>query len=282
VIFFYISSLLVYADNFEGLCKKNKLFCVDQVLRGLAKQDDAKFGVNKLLYPTCDSKEAILDCAKQARRSANVHLERCEDLISKLKEVKDYRIKDRLTVLVSSSLTTVLIPEPRTKFLTVGLALLTDLVVNEGFEKVEICYDLYKELSYAAICLEEFNYYNRLSLKAITGDECGFGSNYHYEFAMHAIDCLTRADMLTVALEYKLHGAIVSNHISELREALLNDMIRKRQLSSSYQSQMECCLENFDEIVADCSKKDRPLVKKIQEKLEDALICIKNADVWAP
>lgn len=230
----------------------------------------------KIWHPLVDEQEIIFNAAKSARERANEHLMIAEGLLSELTSIKDWRFRERLQTLVGACITTTVIPEPRVKFLTVALALLTDLVVNEGFEKSEIAYKLYIELSYATTCLEEFNYYSRL---AVAGkDEDRDPQIDGWEYTNFAIGYLTYADMLTASLEYKLHGAVVSSYITELRNDLMNDMIDYRRLTYKHSLRLGCVLENFDEIIAECSNKDRVLAQKIYKYLKDSLYFIKKAE----
>lgn len=230
-------------------------------------------------HPVIDHKKTILECAKDARDSANAHLELAEEHLLKLRDVKDWRSKDRLKVLITSAMGTALIQEPRVKFLSVALALLTDLVVNEGIEKAEVCYELYKAISCAAAFLDESNYYNRLSLDGKSREPNYIPEYSGFFYANVAIDCLTLADMFTASLEYKLYGSIISNHISDIRSLIMNDMISNRKFTKSYRFRINCLLENYDEIVADCSKRDRKyLLARIREELEWTLWNVEKAE----
>lgn len=239
--------------------------------------DDPIIHFNK--HPKTDSKSVILSCAQEARECANANLEVADDYLRKLGEVKSWRIKERLQLLVQSTIGTVFVSDPKSKFLFVALSLLSDLIVNEGFEKVEICYELYKTLSCAASFLEEFKYYSQLALDA-KPDYANFPNHKGFLHANFTIDHLIIADMLTISLQYKIYGTILSNHITEIRSIMVNDMVDNRQLTRSYQSKIKCLLENYDEIVADCSKRDRRyLLERIREELEGALEDIKSAEI---
>jgi type IV secretory pathway TrbF-like protein len=69
--------------------------------------------------------------------------------------------------------------------------------------------------------------------------------------------------MLTTALEYKLNAMTISDHITEVRNEIIDDMITRRELSLHYEWAIEKCLENFDEIVSECKPQDRAIVEKI-------------------
>lgn len=226
-------------------------------------------------HPAIDNKKTILSCAQLARQYANQHLEEAERLVGKLKKVEDWRLRDRLKTFIGSAISTTLIPEPRLKFLTVALAMFTDLVINEGLEKTEICYKIYQELSLAAACLDEYKYFSRLSLRSSDSENL---YDYGFQYASFCIEHLTIADMLTCSLEYKLHGGVVSSYITDLRNFIINDLVDHRRLTYSYQSHIENCLENFDEIVADCSSRDRYLVDKIRFEIESALDDLRMAE----
>lgn len=279
-LFFCLISTSLYSDHFEIRCfhKQHFTYTVQVILneenRGYI---DDYYVLIPLEHPYVDTKNAILQCAREARDTANSYLEKADYLVNELGVVKDWRVRDRIKVLIVSAMGTSMIQEPRAKFLSVILALVTDLIVNEGIEKFDICFELYQSLSYATSCLEQYKYYSRLSLDA---QQVNYIADVHpgYLYTNFAIDNLTCADMLTASLEYKLHGAIVSSYITELRQLLMDDMVSNRKLTNSYQLRMDYCLENLDEIVAESTEKDWLLVKRIRKEMEIALSYLKMAE----
>jgi len=239
-----------------------------------AKEEIQDYGVNNVFHPLIDKRIAILECAQIARASANGHLERAKELLEDLPKIKNWRLKERLQVLIGSWISTAPIAEPRTKFLTVALALLADLVISEGFEKSEVAYQFYLEMSYATTCLAECQYYNQLSLKALNDAEI---INKGWEYANYAIYDLTIADMLTISLEKRTElwnkgiGDQLSHYIIKIRKDLMSDMIQNRMLTRSRLSDLGKLLENFEEIVAEVPRRDKALVEKIRSRLKMAL-----------
>lgn len=242
-------------------------------------KDYADHGVNNIIRANMDDKRLILECAQASRQCANVHLKRAESLLDDLKKVKDWRLRDRLKILIGSFISSIPIPEPRVKVLVATLALLADLVTNEGFEKCEITYQIYVEMGYATTALAECQYYNQLSLNSSKGV-----INNGWDHANHAIDWLTEADMLTVCLEkrtmlgHKGIGDQLSFYILWIRKDLMGDMIQNRRLTHNHSSDLETVIENFPETCAEIHHMNLPLAHKIRERLEIAFKYLRLAE----
>lgn len=288
-IYFFLFCILsfslhsYYSDQFESEFEDYDQSFIEIhsiYLKDLEKSERVSKNIHS---PRYDTKEQALNCASFAREAANTHLERSEVLIDKLKVMEEFRTRDRLKVLVASTIGVTLVKSPKDKFYTVALSLLADLAINEGFDKLEICYDIYKELACAAHCLEECKYFYRLSLDA--NEDVSDCEDYKLSLRIgpfmntnFAIDFLTRADMYTLALEYKTESDIISYYIAKIRKSIMHDMYENRGIKHTYSDTIYDLMENFHEITADCSSKDRDLVHKIYLSLKNARSHMKLAE----
>jgi hypothetical protein len=201
-----------------------------------------------ITYASNPSKYELIRRAQECRSAANELLSRCsEDLFY----IKDLNLKKRLKTLIASCIATAAIPDPKTKLLTVFLAIVGDIVADEivdRYDGINKAIDLVTE---ATSLIEQSNYYNRLSL-----DMSIYVDNDIFFFDA-AIDNLTTADMYTTTLKYKVHGTVVSTYINAFRMMLMNEFEMYRKLVRSHEREIRILEENLDEILADASPSDK-------------------------
>jgi len=230
--------------------------------------------------PASTNQRDIFYSALYSRNSANEHLMKADMFIDQLTDFKDICSREKLKTLVAATINTIIIPEPRTKFLSVALTLLGDVVINEGFDKAKILYKIYLELSYAASDLEEFKYFSRLYLEGI---KPRYWEDKLYTFSNFAIEELTIADMLISSLKCQTVAYALSQHLTAMRQNLMDDMVTNGYLNSSkihnyYLIEIRTILENFNEITSECSANDRFFLKdEIEKRITDSIYYLERA-----
>ncbi len=221
-------------------------------------------------HPKKNGKREILACAEQARVCVNQHIDKVNELLNKLVEIKDLRLRERFQLFLTTSIPTKILTDIKTTFLVTAVTLLGDLIANEGLEKVEIIYDIYQELSYISTMMEEYNYYCQMSLNENRKDLPSYPRHDGFLYANYAVDHLTYADMLTSTIEFKMHSRIVSNYLTILRKQLMEELNDYGEMTMIYSGSVEELIENFDEIVCDCPQSDKSLYKKVLYELNEA------------
>lgn len=208
------------------------------------------------------SKAQMLSSAKFHKDSALYYLHQADLCASFLPELDK---REHLHMLITSTISSAAISDPRMKLLTIGLSILGSFA-TEMYDKY---FDTRKYLVKAAYHLEQMNHYNRLSLEINNSEGTDEGTR---QFVL-AFDYLTITDMLTTCIRHSAQGLNISNHICGIRDSLIKQLYENPpgKLVEKPSRQVYYFIENFDEITSEVVMNNEKLIKEIFDYLVLAL-----------
>lgn len=214
--------------------------------------------------------------ARSKRDIANNYLMEAESCV---KLLPDIDLKQKIRTLITSSIGSIAIADPRQKLLAVGLALIADLVNDLGIGTYENFSELRKDLAMGASYLEESNYYYRLALAApIYTENWSDNVNEYGGYIENAIHYLILLDMFTTTLTKPTDGIPVSSYIFTIREKILSEFVEHGKIVNVHSEKVEAVRENLPEIMADCDPSDRSLATEMDRILNEIRWYLRGAE----
>jgi len=231
--------------------------------------------------PKCEatgyhSKQKYLDLAHYKMSEAKVQFILAE---SEANFIPDIDIQGQMKILITSSISSIPIPDPKAKIITVALALIGNLVADYGIEIYEKLSSLFISISRASAAIEMANYYQRLAINApittCTPETYSKAVAYFHE----AINSLIRVDMHATTVQYRPDGIIVSDFINTIRNSLISEFEINGKLIKPHYEELDLYLENFDEVAAECLNRDPYIVELMFGCIQEAKLALKDAEM---
>lgn len=196
-----------------------------------------------------DKQISFLGKAQEHKKKA---IEKMKEADSLSVFIPDLGKRRHMQVLISSSIGSMCIADPRLRIVTIGLSLIGDIAI-ESYDK----YCTYKNiLVEAAYHFEMENFYIFLSL-----DLTHFTSNEETIWMLRCIDCLTMCVMLSDLVEgYTEMGScdlkgMVKECIEDFRSYMIDKIKESNfKLDQNLLQSVDDFIENFDEILSEADR----------------------------
>lgn len=160
----------------------------------------------------------------------------------------DYGTNSDISVLIQTTISAIMIPDPKLKIMTIGLALLGNMGVSMFDKYIRVREEFYV----AAYHYDMSNFYNELSVYATQKKKINLATKYMF----NTIDSLTFAVMMCQCIENDSIKRSVNDIIEEYRSYVIKQFNEEEINTDSLRENAVAFSENIYAIISEVSDPD--------------------------